>query len=145
MADIEGIGGVFLFSNDPGTLADWYADHLGIEFEFRLESGTAGRTYLAHDPHGKGVVYPTVFSIMEARVELPALEADAAPPSPYGDARVMVNLRTRDLDGLLERLAARGVTPIGREDNEYGRFTWVYDGDGNRLELWEPPAELPAV
>ena len=142
---IEGIGGVFLFSNDPGRLADWYAEHLGIAFEFRMESGAAGLTYRAQDPDGKGVVYPTVFSIMEARVALPALEADAKPESPYGDARVMINLRTRDLAGLLARLAERGVTPTGDETNDYGRFAWVYDGDGNRLELWEPPAELPAV
>ena len=57
----------------------------------------------------------------------------------------MINLRTRDLDGLLERLPHRGVRPTGREDGEYGFFCWIYDLDGNRLELWEPAAEMPEV
>jgi catechol 2,3-dioxygenase-like lactoylglutathione lyase family enzyme len=144
MSEIEGIGGVFLFSEDPAKLSDWYADHLGMEFEFRMESGTSGLTFHAVDPAGTGTPFPTIFSIMQASVPMPARAGDPQPESPYGDARVMVNFRTRELDKLLDRLAKRGVLPTGREDSEYGAFTWIYDGDGNRIELWQPPAELLA-
>lgn len=145
MSSIEGIGGVFLFSEDPGRLSDWYTEHLDVKFEFRMESGTSGLTFRAIDPDGSGTLFPTVFSIMQANVPMPSKVGDPDPDSPYGDARVMINLRTRDLDGLLSRLADRGVLPTGREDSEYGSFTWVYDCDGNRLELWEPSAELPEL
>ena len=144
MSEIEGIGGVFLFSEDPGRLSDWYAEHLGLEFEFRMESGTSGLTFNAVDPEGSGTPFPTIFSIMQASAPMPSRTGDPKPESPYGDARVMINLRTRHLDALLVRLAKRGVLPTGREDSEYGAFTWIYDGDGNRVELWQPPVEQPS-
>lgn len=145
MSDIEGIGGVFLFSEDPGRLSDWYAEHLGLQFEFRMDSGTSGLTFRAIDPEGSGTLFPTVFSIMQASVPMPRRAGDPKPESPYGDARVMINLRTRDLDALLARLAERDVRPTGREDGEYGSFCWIYDHDGNRIELWQPAAEMPEV
>lgn len=145
MSGIEGIGGVFLFSEDPGRLSDWYADHLGLQFEFRMDGGTSGLTFRAIDPDGSGTPFPTIFSIMQASVPMPSRTGDPEPKSPYGDARVMINLRTRDLDALLARLAERGVRPTGREDSEYGAFCWIYDLDGNRLELWQPSPELPEV
>ncbi len=58
------------------------------------------------------------------------------------EQQFMVNLRVRDLDGLLERLAAAGVSIDNeRQDEEYGRFAWVYDPEGNKIELWEPPED----
>ncbi len=109
-----------------------------------MDSGTSGLTFRAVAPDGSGTLYPTIFSIMQASVAMPAVEGDPQPESPSGDARVMINLRTRDLDGLLARLVQRGDEPTGREDSDYGAFTWIYDGDGNRVELWQPPAEMPA-
>jgi predicted enzyme related to lactoylglutathione lyase len=50
----------------------------------------------------------------------------------------MVNLRVRDIDAVLEHLAARGVRPIKREEYDYGRFAWIRDLDGNRIELYQP-------
>lgn len=145
MSGIEGIGGVFLCSEDPGRLSDWYAEHLGLQFEFRMESGSSGLTFRALDPAGSGTEFATVFSIMQATAPMPTRVGDPSPKSPYGDERVLINLRTRDLDGLLNRLAERGVEPIGREDSDYGSFCWIYDHDGNRIELWEPPDVLPEV
>ena len=62
----------------------------------------------------------------------------------YGDQHFMVNLRVTDLESLLERLGARVETILGRQDEgEYGLFAWLYDPDGNRVELYEPSHESP--
>jgi len=51
----------------------------------------------------------------------------------------MINYRVRDLDVLLKRLQVQGVRQVGKvEKFSYGRFAWIVDGDGNRIELWEP-------
>lgn len=57
-------------------------------------------------------------------------------------ASFMINFRVADLDGLLAALRAEGVTVDKREDSEYGRFAWILDPEGNRVELWEPPAGM---
>jgi predicted enzyme related to lactoylglutathione lyase len=56
----------------------------------------------------------------------------------YGDQPFMVNLRVRDIDAVLEHLAAKGVRQIKREEYDYGRFAWIRDLDGNRIELYQP-------
>lgn len=62
-----------------------------------------------------------------------------------GKALFMLNYRVDDLDALLTRLAAEGVEiDPKREDYEYGKFAWIVDPEGNRIELWEPPRENPA-
>jgi predicted enzyme related to lactoylglutathione lyase len=54
----------------------------------------------------------------------------------------MVNFRVDDMDALIEKLTAAGVRiDPKREDHEYGRFAWIWDPEGNRVELWQPPAE----
>lgn len=58
-----------------------------------------------------------------------------------GDQRAMVNYRVDDLDGLMTQLGAAGVTiDPQRDDSPYGRFAWIVDPEGNRVELWQPPA-----
>lgn len=64
----------------------------------------------------------------------------AEPSDMYGDQPFMVNLRIRDLDGLVAHLEREGVTIIKREDESYGRFAWVRDPDGRRIELCQPLA-----
>jgi predicted enzyme related to lactoylglutathione lyase len=55
-------------------------------------------------------------------------------------APFMVNYRVDNLDALLEELKKAGVEiDPHREDYDYGRFAWIMDPDGNRIELWEPP------
>lgn len=56
----------------------------------------------------------------------------------YGDQLFMVNFQVRDIDATLAHLTAKRVKIIKRQDFSYGRFTWVYDGDGNRIELYQP-------
>jgi catechol 2,3-dioxygenase-like lactoylglutathione lyase family enzyme len=135
---IDGVGGAFIFSNDARRLASWYRDHLGMQFEGDPESGSFYQVFWGLDPEEATRKLDTTFSIMQATVELPRSDGGAESDSMYGDQPFMVNLRVRDLDGLLEFLAARGVAPIKCRDYEYGRFAWVRDADGNRIELYQP-------
>ena len=118
-----GIGGVFIRSADPEALYRWYERHLGL----RRDGDTAVVLRWADDgPSGS-----TVFAIFPADTTYFGT----------GGQTFMVNIRVHDLDGLLTRLADEGVwIDPRREDFPYGRFAWIADLDGNRVELWEPPA-----
>ncbi len=120
MAKAVGVGGVFLKARDPGALADWYAANLGI-------AAQGGGSLVFDGPESAGM---TVFAHFPA-------------DTPYfgeGAQQVMVNFRVDDLDQLLVQLAGAGVRiDPKREDHEYGRFAWIWDLEGNRVELWEPP------
>jgi catechol 2,3-dioxygenase-like lactoylglutathione lyase family enzyme len=123
MGRVTGLGGVFFKSADPERLYAWYEKHLGMKREggeFRFHWG---------DPSTGGAGM-TVWAIFKSDTKYFAPSA----------APFMLNYRVDDLDGLLERLRAAGaeVDPR-REDHDYGRFAWVMDPDGNRVELWEPP------
>jgi predicted enzyme related to lactoylglutathione lyase len=120
MARAVGFGGVFLKANDPGALSAWYAKHLGIPEQ-------AGGTLAFDGPASFGM---TVFSLF------PAHSGYFGP----GPQQAMVNFRVDDLDALLAQLTAEGVTiDPKQEDYPYGRFAWIEDPEGNRIELWEPP------
>ena len=127
MKRVTGLGGIFFRCGDPKRTAQWYAKHLGMPF---TEYGTWNFEWRdADDPQRKGM---TVFSPFPAETDYFGSRAQ-----PF-----MVNLRVEDLDALLAALAAEGVRiDPKREDLEYGRFAWIYDPDGNKIELWEPPAE----
>jgi predicted enzyme related to lactoylglutathione lyase len=123
MAKAVGVGGVFLKARDPEALSAWYAAHLGIP-----EQG--GGSLAFEGPESAGM---TVF----AHFPLDSTY--------FGDGaqQVMVNFRVDDLDGLLAKLADAGVRiDPKREDHEYGRFAWIWDPEGNRVELWQPPAAV---
>jgi len=129
MARVTGIGGIFLKARDPEALGAWYVKHLGIEL-----SAYGGATMLWTDeiPAGTG---QTIWSLFPD-------DSENFGPGPQ---RCMVNYRVDDLDGLLENLRAANV-PIdpNREDSPYGRFAWITDPEGNRLELWQPLADAEA-
>ena len=118
MAKATGVGGVFFKARDPKALAAWYAEHLGIP-------GSGG--YMAFDgPDSMGM---TVFSTFAADTKY------------FGDGpqQFMLNFRVDDLDALLEKLATAGVRiDPKRQDEGYGRFGWIWDPEGNRVELWQP-------
>jgi predicted enzyme related to lactoylglutathione lyase len=119
MAKAVGIGGVFLKAHDPEKLAAWYAQYLGIPSQ---EGGS-----LAFDgPESMGM---TVFAHFPADTKYFG----------EGSQQCMVNFRVDDLDGLLAELEGAGVrVDPKREDYSYGRFAWIWDPEGNRVELWEP-------
>ena len=125
MARVTGVGGVFLRSQDPKALAKWYSVHLGITL-----SDFNGAAFQWSDelPAGTGM---TAWSAFPTDTEY------------FGDGpqAAMINYRVDDLDALLAQLAAAQV-PIdpNREDASYGRFAWITDPDGNRIELWQPLA-----
>ena len=119
MAKAVGVGGIFLKARDPKALAAWYATHLGIPAQ---EGGS-----LAFDgPESAGM---TVFAHFPNDTKY------------FGDGpqQSMVNFRVDNLDQLLEQLAGAGVRiDPKREDYDYGRFAWIWDPEGNRIELWQP-------
>jgi catechol 2,3-dioxygenase-like lactoylglutathione lyase family enzyme len=137
---IDGIGGAFIFSNDAQRLADWYGEYLGLEFEGSAEHGAFYQMFWGLDVVDPTQKIPTTFSIMQAKMALEEKSVDAEPEDMYGDQPFMVNLRVRDIDAVLESLSSKGVEAIKREDYDYGRFAWVRDLDGNRVELYQPLA-----
>jgi predicted enzyme related to lactoylglutathione lyase len=124
MARITGIGGVFFKSrNDNAALAAWYQKHLGM----RLESfGGAVLKWPDDKAEDKGL---TVWHVAEK-------ESDWFSPS---DSPFMINYRVDNLDEIIARLRAGGVEIVGGpESHENGKFAWIMDPEGNKVELWEP-------
>ena len=130
---VTGIGGVFLRAEDSDRQLAWYRDQLGIE----RAPGHHGVNFFWRDRGDPGRYGRTVWALFPRDSDY------------FGDTRqqVMINYRVRDLDALLRDLRASGVEQVGEvEEFPYGRFAWILDGEGNRVELWEPaPGENPAA
>jgi predicted enzyme related to lactoylglutathione lyase len=125
MKRVTGIGGIFIKSADPERLREWYRRHLGLEIE--AWGGLGFRWKTDDNPDGVGT---TVWNVFEASSNY------FAPSS----AAFMVNYRVADAHALIAALRAEGCQVIDKVDeSEYGRFGWVVDPDGNKIELWEPP------
>ena len=129
MAKAVGIGGIFLKARDPKALSLWYQTHLGIPDQ--------GGGSLAFDgPESTGM---TVFAHFPRDTEYFGPGVNHG--SQQAPQQAMVNLRVDNLDEMLAQLAAAGVAiDPKRDDQAYGRFAWIIDPEGNRVELWEPPA-----
>ncbi len=126
MKRVTGIGGIFLQAENPESLYEWYEKHLGIK---REPHGQGAMLHWREDenPERRG---GTVWALFEKHSEY-----FAPSRSPF-----MVNYRVDDLDGLLGALQAEGVEiDPKRENYDYGRFAWITDPEGNKIELWEPP------
>lgn len=122
---VTGIGGIFFKARDAQALRDWYRIHLGIPVE--AWGGTAFRWGDAESGSGTGT---TVWSIFSGDSSYFAPSA-----SPF-----MINYRVADLDQLLATLRAEGCAVDDKvESSEFGKFGWVMDPEGNRIELWQPP------
>lgn len=121
MERVLGIGGIFFKARDPKALAEWYQKHLGIT----LEAGQTCATLKSTDADEM-----TVWSTFPEDTKYFGC------PSSF-----MLNYRVRDLDAMLAQLRAAGAKVDEKvEDYEYGRFGWATDPEGNRFELWQPPA-----
>ena len=127
MARVTGIGGIFLRARDPKALTAWYVQHLGIQLS---EHGHVSFLWSDEVPPTTGMTTWSIF---------PADTKYFGPGTAAGPQAAMVNYRVDDLDALLAQLAAAGV-PIdpNRDDASYGRFAWITDPEGNRIELWQP-------
>lgn len=124
MAKITGIGGVFLKSKGDGaTLARWYQKHLGLSLE---DWGGAILKWPDDQAEDKGLtVWHTASN-----------DSQWFSPS---QSSFMINYRVDDLAGLIEHLSSGGVEILnGPESHENGKFVWIMDPDGNKIELWEP-------
>lgn len=122
MARVTGIGGIFLRARDRAALSAWYRDQLGLPVQ---------------DWHG------AMFMLAEAGTQSMALWSLFPADTKYfgpGDKACMVNFCVDDLDGVLARLRAGGCAVDEKvQEDENGRFGWVTDPEGNRIELWQPP------
>jgi catechol 2,3-dioxygenase-like lactoylglutathione lyase family enzyme len=126
MKRVTGIGGIFFNSKDPVALRAWYKEHLGIDVQ--EWGGTAFRWV---DPEGNPTAGTTVWNVGDATSKY------FAP----GTATFMINYRVADLHALVKLLRDEGCNVLDKiDESEYGKFAWVIDPDGNKIELWEPPA-----
>ena len=124
MARVTGLGGVFYKVADPDKTRALYEESLGIGGEWG-----AMFPFKNDDPEGF-----TLFSPFKA-------ETDYFAPS---DMPFIVNLRVDDLDGMIAGLEAKGIAILGRQDEDYGRFAWILDPDGLKVELWQQLGPAPA-
>ena len=125
MQRVTGIGGVFFKSKDPKQLGDWYRKHLGMNVE--AWDGVVFRWVTDTNPSGSGT---TTWSP----------HAEATEYFAPSTASFMINYRVHDLHALLAVLRSEGCDVDAKvEESEYGKFGWVMDPEGNRLELWQPP------
>lgn len=126
MARITGIGGIFFKAQDPEALKRWYVERLGVPTD---QDGYVTFSWREHeDPAREGATLWSPFPRETRYFE-------------GTDAPFMVNFRVSDLSAILAQLRKDGVrVEENIEESEYGRFGWFYDPEGNKVELWEPPA-----
>ena len=120
---VTGIGGIFFKCQDPKKMSNWYKEQLGLVtneygslFEFRSSDQPQQKAYLQWSPFPENTDYFRP-----------------------GDQSFMINYRVDDLQGLMEVLRKDGIEVLGDiEEYDYGKFGWIIDPDGNKIELWEP-------
>jgi len=121
---VTGLGGVFYVVPDPAATRAWYRDTLRIDGEYGPQ--------LAWSEEPKANPYSLISHFANDEYIKP------------GRSGFMINLRVSDLDGFLEILRSRGIEILDTADEGYGKFAWLLDPDGVKIELWEQVAdELP--
>jgi predicted enzyme related to lactoylglutathione lyase len=126
MKRVTGIGGIFFKAKDPTAMHAWYQRHLGIDVQ-----PWGGTSFTWTDGDGNAYAGTTIWSIGKA---------DSAYYEP-GTASFMINYRVDDVRALHAALREEGCTVLDKiEESEYGIFAWVIDPEGNKIELWQPPA-----
>jgi glyoxylase I family protein len=114
---ITGIGGIFFRAKDPAALAKWYDDNFGI----------TAMSETSTEPWQQSAG-PTAFVPFDA-------DSDYYPAHQWA----MFNFRVTDIDLMLDQLKAAGAKiDDHRQDEDFGRFAWAYDPEGNKIELWQP-------
>ena len=118
---VTGIGGVFFKSEDPRATKDWYKTHLG------LNTDDYGCTFRWKDEQGN-----------DATTQWSPFKKDTSYFEP-SKKEFMMNFRVHNLTALLAALKEEGVTIVGKmEEYDFGKFGWILDPEGNKIELWEP-------
>lgn len=127
MKRVTGIGGIFFKARDPVALRAWYRQHLGIDIQ-----DWGGAAFRWVDAEGNPTAGTTVWNVSD-------VSNDYFAPS---TSSFMVNYRVTDLHALIHQLRKEGCNVLDKvEESEYGKFGWVLDPEGNKVELWEPPAD----
>lgn len=124
MPRVTSLGGLFYKVSDVDRTRAWYRQNLGIGGEW-------------------GAMFPFGKDSAEAFSLLSPFEAETAYFAP-SDAPFLINLRVDDIDGFVAQLEAKGIEILGRQDEDYGRFAWILDCDGVKVELWEQLGPAPA-
>jgi predicted enzyme related to lactoylglutathione lyase len=123
---VTGLGGVFFKAKNPTKLGAWYKKHLGLPVE-----GWGGCSFAWRDPKSPMKKGATVWSPFDTDTKY------------FGSGKqaLMLNYRVASLKKVIAALKKEGVwiDPKGIEASAYGKFAWIKDGEGNRIELWEPP------
>ncbi|WP_411556569.1 VOC family protein [Lutibacter sp. TH_r2] len=118
---VTGIGGLFFKCENPSELKEWYKKHLGFNTD------DWGSTFWWKDKNGT-----------DASTQWSPFKKDTDYFNP-SKKDYMFNYRVSNLERLLEKLKNEGVTLVGEiEKYEYGKFGWITDPEGNKIELWEP-------
>lgn len=122
---VSGIGGIFIKAKDPKGLGQWYSDKLGVP----RPTGPIPPLFLWREREDSNLVGTTVWGMF------PDTTKYFAPST----SSFMINYRVRNLDRMVAQLGAQGVQLQGKIVDDFnGRFTWVMDPEGNKIELWEP-------
>ena len=124
MARITGLGGIFYKVENPERTRAWYQETLGI-------GGEWGAMFPFKKDEAEGFALLSPFRS----------ESDYFAPS---EKPFMINLRVDDLDAMVAELEAKGVEVLGRQDEDYGRFAWILDCDGVKVELWQQIGPAPS-
>ena len=126
MKRVTGLGGVFLKCNNPEAMYGWYEKHLGVT---REHGAVAFQWRDTEEPEKTGT---TIWSLFPENTKY--FEPSRSP--------FMMNFRVENLEQLLTALRAEGVQVDEKvETCDFGKFGWIIDLEGNRIELWEPPTE----
>ncbi|MEO8142556.1 MAG: VOC family protein [Sphingomicrobium sp.] len=123
MAKVTGLGGIFYKVADTAATTKWYQDNLGVGGEWG-----AMFPFKGDDPEGYSLLSPF------------KAETDYFAPSA---ATFMINLRVDDLDGMIAGLEAKGIAILDRQEEEYGKFAWIVDPDGVKVELFQQIGGAP--
>ena len=127
MKRVTGIGGVFFKAKDPEQMRAWYAKHLGLEFD-----NYGGVVFGCPSDEAERSKAQTAWSLFPSDTKY--FDPSSAP--------FMINYRVDNLAELLEQLRSEGVTVDEKTgEYDYGKFGWIMDPEGNRIELWEPVVE----
>lgn len=126
MKRVTGIGGVFFKAKDAPALQAWYRRHLGIDVQ-----AWGGAAFAWVDAEGKPTGGTTIWSV----------GAESGDPFAPSKAPFMINYRVDDVVALVAALKSEGCNVLDKiDDSDYGKFAWVIDPEGNKVELWQPPA-----
>ena len=125
MKRVTGIGGVFFKAKDAPALQAWYRRHLGIDVQ-----AWGGAAFRWVDAEGKPTGGTTIWSV----------GAESGDPFAPSKAPFMINYRVDDVVALVAALKSEGCNVLDKiDDSDYGKFAWVIDPEGNKVELWQPP------